>query len=82
MIESRLWDFNIYSDKVISAHHPDIVVIYKLDNTVQLMDISIPTLCLMRIKNKEILKPKNWTWRKNMAQENLSALGTVSKKFT
>ena len=38
-----LWDFNIYTDRVISARHPNIVVINKLDNTVQLINVSIPT---------------------------------------
>jgi len=36
-----LWDFKIYTNRVISARHPDIVVIN--DNTMQLKDVSIST---------------------------------------
>jgi len=37
-----LWDFNIWNDKVISARRPDIVVINKPHNAVQLIDVSVP----------------------------------------
>jgi len=41
-----LWDFNIYTDHVLSAHRPDIVyiivVIDKCNNVVEIIDISVP----------------------------------------
>ena len=37
-----LWDFNIYTDKVISARRPDITVIDKLKNLVTFVDIAVP----------------------------------------
>ena len=37
-----LWDFNIYTDHVLSARRPDIVMIDKNNNTVTIIDISVP----------------------------------------
>ena len=37
-----LWDFNTYTDHVLSAHRPDIVMIDKNKNTVTIIDISVP----------------------------------------
>ena len=55
-----LWDFNIWTDKGISAYRPDIIVINKLDNTAQLIDVSIPTDCHIVFKeNKNIEKYQN-----------------------
>ena len=38
---------------MISACHPDIVVINKLDNTAQLIDVSIPADCDIVFKENE-----------------------------
>ena len=46
-----LWDFNIYTDKKISARRPDIVVIDKKNKRVQIIDISVPAD--HRIQEKE-----------------------------
>ena len=37
-----LWDFNIYTDKVIYARRPDITVIDKLNNLVTFIDVAVP----------------------------------------
>ena len=37
-----LWDFNIYTDKKITARRPDIVVIDRINKIVQIIDISVP----------------------------------------
>ena len=37
-----LWDYNIMTDKVITARRPDIVVVRKADNHCQLIDIAVP----------------------------------------
>jgi len=37
-----LWDFNIYTDHVLSARRPDIVLVDKHNNTVEIIDISVP----------------------------------------
>ena len=37
-----LWDFNIYCDRIINVHHPDLTIIDKSKNMVTLVDVSIP----------------------------------------
>ena len=37
-----LWDFNIYTDKVIYTRRPDITVIDKMDNLVTFIDVAVP----------------------------------------
>jgi len=37
-----LWDFNIYTDHVLSALQPDILMVDKHNNTVEIIDISVP----------------------------------------
>ena len=36
-----LWDFNIYTDKVIYARRSDITVIDKMDNLVTFIDVAV-----------------------------------------
>ena len=51
-----LWDFNIYTDHLITARHPDIVVIDKLQKTVQIVDVSVPSDCNGHRKNVRKLR--------------------------
>ena len=48
-----LWDFNIYTDHLITARCPDIVVIDKLQKTVQIVDVSVPSDCNVTKKEGE-----------------------------
>jgi len=48
-----LWDFNIYTDHLLTARRPDIVVIDKLQKTVQIVDVSVPSDCNVAQKEKE-----------------------------
>ena len=86
-----LWDFNIYTDRVISARRPDIVVINKFDNTVQLIDVSIPAdRHIVSKENEKIEKYQNlrieleriWHKKTSVTPIVIGALGAVSKKFT
>ena len=85
-----LWDFNIWTDKVIPARHPDIVVINKLVNTVQLIDVSIPAD--RHIVSKENEKIENYQdlrielerlWKKKtfVTPIVIGTIGAISKKF-
>jgi len=47
-----LWDFNIYTDHLLTARRPDIVVIDKLQKTVQIVDVSVPSDCNVAQKEK------------------------------
>jgi len=38
-----LWDFNIFTDKVITARRPDITLIHKLEGLVKFIDIAVPS---------------------------------------
>ena len=53
-----LWDFNIYTDHVLTARRPDIVVIDKHQKVVQTVDIAVPSDCnvtkVRRLKNIKI----------------------------
>ena len=84
------WDFNIWTDKVISAHRPDIVVINKLDNAVQLIDVSIPANChIVTKENEKIEKYQDlrielerlWQKKTFVIPIVIGKLGTFSKKF-
>ena len=48
-----LWDFNIYTDHVLAARHPDIVVIDKLQNVVQIVDVAVPSDFNVTMKETE-----------------------------
>jgi len=48
-----LWDFNIYTDHLLAARCPDIVVIDKQQKTVQIVDVSVPSDCHVAQKEKE-----------------------------
>ena len=48
-----LWDFNIYTDHVLAAWCPDIVVIDKHQKVVQIVDIAVPSDCNVTIKESE-----------------------------
>ena len=48
-----LWDFNIYTDRVLAARHPDIVVIDYLHNVVQIVDVAVPSDCNVTLKEIE-----------------------------
>ena len=48
-----LWDFNIYTDHVLAARRPDIVVMDKHQKAVQIVDIAVPSDCNVTIKESE-----------------------------
>ena len=51
-----LWDFNVYTDHVLSARRPDVVVMNKEEASVQIIDIAVPADC--NITSKEAEKEK------------------------
>ena len=51
-----LWDFNIYTDHVLAAQCPDIVVIDKHQKVVQTVDIAVPSDCNVTTKESEKIK--------------------------
>ena len=48
-----LWDFDICIDHLLTASCPDIVVINKLQKTVQIVDASVPSDCNVAQKECE-----------------------------
>lgn len=48
-----LWDFNIYIDCVLAARRPDIVVIAKHQQVVQIVDVAVPSDCNVVMKETE-----------------------------
>ena len=82
------WDFNIWTDKLISACRPNIVVVNKLDNTAQLIDVSIPADChIVSKENEKIEKYEDFRielerlWQKKtfVIPIVIDALGALSK---
>ena len=57
VVESRkvkvMWDFNIYTDHVLAARHPDIVVIDKHQKAVQIIDIAVLSDCNVTMNESE-----------------------------
>ena len=55
-----LWDFNIYTDHILTAQYPDIVTIDKHQKAVQDVDIAVPSDCNVTMKeSKKIEKYKH-----------------------
>ena len=48
-----LWNFNIYTDLILAARRPDINVIDKLRNAVQIVDVAVPSDCNVTMKEIE-----------------------------
>ena len=51
-----LWDFNVNTDHVLSAWRPDIVVVNKEVNSVQIIDVAVPADCIVSSKEAEKVK--------------------------
>ena len=49
-----LWDFNIYTDHVLAARHPDIVVTDIHQKVVQIIDIVVPSDCNLLYKDEMV----------------------------
>ena len=86
-----LWDFNIWTDKVVPARRPDIVVIYHVDNKVQLIDVSIPADQHIVLKENEktekyqdlrIELERLWKKKTSVIPIIVGVLGAISKKFS
>lgn len=84
-----LWDFNIYTDKVIRARRPDIVVIDKTKNEVKIIDVAIPGDSRIREKETEKLDKYHdlkielqriWKTKVTIIPIVIGALGAFSKK--
>ena len=48
-----LWDFNIYTDRFLTARRPDIVVVNKHQKLVQIIDVAVPSDCNVSMKENE-----------------------------
>ena len=67
-----LWDFNIYTDHLISARRPDLIIINKKNRTCKIVDFAV--LADNRIKLKECEKKDKYL---DLARE-LKNYGTCS----
>ena len=85
-----LWDFNIYTDHIIHARRPDIVVVDKSLSTVNLIDISIPADPRITIKEDEKIEKygdlrieleRLWNMKTFVIPIVIGSLGCVSKRF-
>ena len=48
-----MWDFNIYTDRVLAARHPHIVVISKHQKLVLIDNVTVPSDCNVTMKETE-----------------------------
>ena len=85
-----LWDFNIYTDHVLTARRPDIVVLKKKEGECLLIDIAIPGD--VRVEEKEDEKcdkyrdlsrelGRLWDVRCMVIPVVIGALGTLPKRL-
>jgi len=83
-----LWDFNIYTDQIIHARRPDIVVVDKSLSKVNLIDISIPADTRITIKEDEKIEKyedlqieleRLWNMKTFVISIVIGSLGCVSK---
>ena len=81
----------MWTDKLIPAHHPDIVLIDKLDNAVQLIDVSIPAdHHIVSKENEKIEKYQDlrielemlWKKKTSVTLIVIGTLSAISKTFT
>jgi hypothetical protein len=85
-----LWDFDIQTDRTITARRPDIVVQYKRTGETSLIDIAVPAD--HNVKDKELEKIQKygelrleierlWKTKARVVPIVVGALGTTSRKF-
>ena len=85
-----LWDFNVYTDRKITARRPDIIVINKTEKKVQLIDIAVPADHRVNEKEKEkidkyqelrIELERLWKKKTMTIPIVIGSLGAISKQF-
>lgn len=85
-----LWDFNIYTDHVMQARRPDIVVVHKIQSECQIIDIAVPNdVGVIEKEDEKISKyqdlareiEKMWNVRTHVIPIVVGALGTMSERF-
>jgi hypothetical protein len=85
-----LWDVNIYTDRVIQARRPDIVVVDKCEKRVTLIDMAVPADKNILEKEKEkVIKYQDlkmelkrlWKMKVKVIPVVIGALGSVSKNL-
>jgi len=86
----RLWDFTIITDRTIHASRPDLILVFKKERLVYLVDFSCPFDS--NVVSKEIEKVDNyqdllleiqrlWNVRAEVIPIVIGALGALSPKF-
>ena len=85
-----MWDVNIYTDRVIQARRPDIVVVDKCEKRVTLIDMAVPADKNILEKEKEkVIKYQDlkmelkrlWKMKVKVIPVVIGALGSVSKNL-
>ena len=85
-----LWDFNVYTDRKITARRPDIVMIDKTRKTAKLIDVSIPADRRIDEKEKEKIEKyqelrieleRLWEMKTMTVPIVIGSLGAISKQF-
>jgi hypothetical protein len=85
-----LWDMNLYTDHVIEARRPDIVVVNKQEKTCQVIDIAVPLDRRVEIKEDEKCQKyrdlcrelsRLWGVRCEVIPIVVGALGTTPKRL-
>ena len=85
-----LWDFNVYTDRKITARRPDIVMIDKTRKKVKLIDVSIPADRRIEEKEKEKIEKyqelrieleRLWEMKTMTVPVVIGSLGAISKQF-
>ena len=85
------WDLNIYTDHVIAARRPDIVVVNKETNECLLIDIAVPgDLRVERKEDEKVEKYRDlcrelarlWKVRFTVVPVVVGALGTIPKRLS
>ena len=66
-------DFQIQTDKMVVANHPDIVVVNKWDKKAVVVDVAIPSDS--NIRKEEHKNIKKYQWLKKGARLNMGSKG-------
>jgi hypothetical protein len=86
-----LWDYNIYTDKIIEARRPDIVVHDKVSKECKIIDIAVPfDTNVVSKEHEKVMKyeelagelRKVWSVKSQVIPVVVGALGTISVHFT
>ena len=85
-----LWDFEIRTDRIITARRPDIVVIDKTDKTATIIDVAVPNDHNIRVKEQDKVEKyqdlrleiqRLWNVKAQVVPVVIGALGSTTPNF-